>query len=90
MTACQACDYILASGPHIQVCSQSVPLVNLVYNAEAMEYSILEYVCAGHISLKSYSICTKFFWRDWIHIRRQDILIPIFCLNLFVGRVKGL
>lgn len=72
-TPCQACDYILASGPHIQVCSLSVPLMNLVFNAEAMKYSILEYVCAVHISLKSQSVLISS--GDCIHIRRQDILI---------------
>lgn len=35
--------------------------MNLLFNMETMKYSILEGVCAVHISLKSHSICTQFF-----------------------------
>lgn len=61
-----------------------VPLMNLVFNAGPMKYSILENVCAVHISLKSQSVQNSS--GDCIHIRKQDILIPNFCLNWFVAK----
>lgn len=53
--------------------------MNLFFSAEAMKYIILEHVCAVHVSLKSQSVQNSS--GDCIQIRRQDILIPNFCLN---------
>lgn len=53
-----------------------------------MKYSILVCVCADHISLKSYSICTKFFWRLDPYLK-TGYINPKFLSKLICGKSKG-